>query len=161
MASSDFDTADRLHSAAIHLLRRLRREDTVTGLAPARLSALSVLVFGGPMNLTALAAAEQVQPPTMTRVVQALEAERLVRRKADAADKRGSTLMATARGRRILDEGRRRRVTRLAEELQALPSRERELLERAAAILERLSGGRATPGGRNPGRGVRRVGANR
>jgi DNA-binding MarR family transcriptional regulator len=141
MASSDFDTADRLHSAAIHLLRRLRREDTATGLAPARLSALSVLVFGGPMNLTALAAAEQVQPPTMTRVVQALEGEGLVRRKADAADRRGSTLMATARGRRILEEGRRRRVTRLAEELQALPPRDRAALERTAAILERLGGG--------------------
>jgi DNA-binding MarR family transcriptional regulator len=141
MASRDFDTADRLHSAAIHLLRRLRREDTATGLAPARLSALSVLVFGGPMNLTALAAAEQVQPPTMTKVVQALEREGLVRREADAADRRGSTLMATARGRRILEDGRRRRVTRLAQELQALPPRDRAALERAAAILERLGGG--------------------
>ncbi|HEX6323390.1 MAG TPA: MarR family transcriptional regulator [Vicinamibacterales bacterium] len=151
MASGDFDTADRLHSAAIHLLRRLRREDPATGLAPARLSALSVLVFGGPMNLTALAAAEQVQPPTMTRVVQALEGAGLVRRKADATDKRGTTLMATARGRRILEEGRRRRVLRLAEELRALPSREREVLESAAAILERLGGGSPRLGGGSKG----------
>src|SRR5687768_15743428 len=104
-ASGNFSTADRLHSAAIHLLRRLRREDTATGLAPARLSALSVLVFGGPMNLTSLAAAEQVRPPTMTRVVQALEAEGLVRREADAVDRRGARLVATARGRRILEAG--------------------------------------------------------
>ena len=143
IASRDFDTADRLHSAAIHLLRRLRREDTATGLAPARLSALSVLAFGGPLNLTALAAVEQVQPPTMTKVVQALEAEGLVRREADPADRRGATLVATARGRRILEEGRRRRVTRLAEELQGLPPREREILEKATAILERLGGGGA------------------
>ena len=140
-ASDNFGTADRLHSAAIHLLRRLRREDTATGLAPARLSALSVLVFGGPMNLTGLAAAEQVQAPTMTRVVQALEAEGLVRREAIPADKRGVTLVATAKGRRILDAGRRRRVSRLAEDLSRLPAAERDVLERAAGILERLGGG--------------------
>ena len=140
-ASPDFSTADRLHSAAIHLLRRLRREDTATGLAPARLSALSVLVFGGPMNLTSLAAAEQVRPPTMTRVVQALETEGLVRREADAGDRRGARLVATARGRRILEAGRRRRVTRLAADLRRLPAAERATLARAAGILARLGGG--------------------
>ena len=61
--------ADRLHSAAIHLLRRVRKQDTVLAEAPARLSALSVLVFAGPMTLGQLAAAEQVKPPTMTRIV--------------------------------------------------------------------------------------------
>ena len=144
-ASANFVTADRLHSAAIHLLRRLRREDTASGLAPARLSALSVLAFAGPMNLTALAAAEQVQAPTMTRVVQALEAEGLVRREADAADKRGSRIAATAKGRRIMDEGRRRRVQRLASDLGALAPADRALLEKAAGILERLGGGRTSP----------------
>jgi DNA-binding MarR family transcriptional regulator len=142
-ASANFDTADRLHSAAIHLLRRLRREDAATGVAPARLSALSVLVFGGPMNLTSLAAAEQVQAPTMTKVVQALEAEGLVRREAVAGDKRGTRLVATPRGRRIMEAGRRRRVKKLAGELAALPTDERETLERAAAVLERLGGGRS------------------
>ncbi|MEX2272232.1 MAG: MarR family transcriptional regulator [Vicinamibacterales bacterium] len=141
-ARGNFGTADRLHSAAIHLLRRLRREDAATGLAPARLSALSVLVFGGPMNLTSLAAAEQVQAPTMTKVVQALEAEALVRREAVAGDKRGTRLVATSRGRRIMEEGRRRRVKRLAAELEALPAAERAVLEKAAAILERISAGR-------------------
>ncbi len=61
--------ADRLHSAAIHLLRRVRKQDAATGEGPARLSALSVLVFGGPMTLGQLAAAEQVKPPTMSRIV--------------------------------------------------------------------------------------------
>lgn len=143
--SGSVATADRLHSAAIHLLRRLRREDGAIGLAPARLSALSVLAFAGPMNLTALAAAEQVQAPTMTKVVQALEAEGLVRREADAADKRGSRLAATAKGRRIMEEGRRRRVQRLASDLAALPAADRALLEQAAGILERLGGGRTSP----------------
>ena len=143
-ASENFTTADRLHAAAIHLLRRLRREDAATGIAPARLSALSVLVFGGPMNLTSLAAAEQVQAPTMTKVVQALEAEGLVRRERDAADRRGSRIVATAKGRRIMEEGRRRRITRLAADLAALPRAEREQLAAAVDILERITGGQRT-----------------
>ncbi len=55
--------ADRLHSAAIHLLRRLRRTDEATGLSPARLSALSVVVYAGPRTLGELAGIEQVRPP--------------------------------------------------------------------------------------------------
>src|SRR6202521_1536653 len=75
-------TSDRLHSAAIHLLRRVRKEDAIMAEAPARLSALSVLVFGGPMSLGELAAAEQVKPPTMSRVVAGLERNGLVARLA-------------------------------------------------------------------------------
>lgn len=135
--------ADRLHGAALHLLRRLRREDVSSGLPPARLSALSVLVFGGPMTLSELAAAEQVQAPTMTKIAQGLEAEGLVRRGPVPGDRRGARLVATARGRRILQEGRRRRVARLAADLAALRPDERRALERAAAVLERLGGGTA------------------
>src|SRR5918998_5384942 len=80
--------ADRLHSSAIHLLRRLRRVDTKTGLSGPRLSALSVVVFGGPLTLGELAAAEQVKPPTMTRLLRALEAQRLVTRATDERDGR-------------------------------------------------------------------------
>lgn len=140
-SSAHVDTADRLHSAALHLLRRLRREDTASGIAPARFSALSVLVFGGPMNLTSLAAAEQVQAPTMTKIVQALEADGLVRRQPVPGDGRGARVSATARGRRILREGRRRRVARLAADLAGLPAADRAALARAAGILERLGGG--------------------
>jgi DNA-binding MarR family transcriptional regulator len=142
IASQNFQTADRLHSAAIHLLRRLRREDTATGIAPARLSALSVLVFGGPMGLTTLASAEQVKAPTMTKVVQALEADGLVRRDSNPRDKRGTVLAATAKGRRIMEEGRRRRIERLAGELARLPAADRAALRKAADILERISGRR-------------------
>src|SRR3954463_14052103 len=63
------ELADRLHSTAIHLLRRVRKQDVAIGQGPARLSALSVLVFGGPKTLGELAAAEQVKPPTMSRIV--------------------------------------------------------------------------------------------
>jgi len=131
--------ADALHSAAIHLLRGVREEDERTGVGPARLSALSVLVFGGPMRLTALARVEQVRPPTMTKVVAGLEAAGLVRRRDDAADGRAIRLEATARGARLLNEGRRRRVERLAVALRSLTPDDIETLGRAAAIVEKVS----------------------
>src|SRR6187455_478919 len=109
--------ADAVHSAAIHLLRGVRKEDERTGVGPARLSALSVLVFAGPMRLTDLAALEQVKPPTMTKVVAGLEAAGLVKRQADATDARAVRLEATPRGVKLLQEGRRRRVQRLARAL--------------------------------------------
>lgn len=134
------ELADRLHSVAIHLLRRVRREDAASGLPAPRLSALSVVVFGGPLTLTELAAAEQVRPPTMTRIVAALEADGLVRREPDTADRRIVRVRATARGARVLEEGRRRRVQALAGALEALSSADRALLARAAAMLEELVG---------------------
>ena len=132
--------ADRLHSAAIHLLRRVRREDEAIGLSAARLSALSVIVYGGPIRVSALARAEQVRTPTMTPIVAALEREGLVAREADASDGRASLLRATPRGARVMQEGRRRRVARLAQELSRLPARDRQTLDQAVAILERVFG---------------------
>lgn len=131
--------ADGLHSAAIHLLRWLRREDERSGLSGPRLSALSVVVFGGPVTLGELAAAEQVRPPTMTRLVDALEAEGLVVREADARDGRVRRLRATEAGRRLLAEGRRRRVAALARQLAPLSVEEQATLARAAELIERLA----------------------
>jgi DNA-binding MarR family transcriptional regulator len=131
--------ADSLHSAAIHVLRGVRQEDERTGVGPARLSALSVLVFAGPMRLTRLAGIEQVKPPTMTKVIAGLEAAGLVRRRADAQDARAVRLEATRRGITLLQEGRRRRVERLASALESLTLEEVDVLARAAAIMERLS----------------------
>jgi DNA-binding MarR family transcriptional regulator len=133
--------ADRLHSAAIHLLRRLRREDDASGLSAPRLSALSVVVFGGPTTLGALAAAEQVRPPTMTRVVQSLERDGLVKREPVPDDARVVMIKATPRGIKLLAEGRTRRVKRLATDLAALEPAELNLLTRAAGLLERVSRG--------------------
>jgi len=130
--------ADRLHSAAIHLLRRVRRADTATGLSAARLSALSVIVFGGPIRITALAAAEQVRTPTMTPIVAALERAGLVVREPDAADARAALLRATPKGARLMAEGRARRVALLTAELEELAVGERAALERAVGILEGL-----------------------
>src|ERR1044071_7614178 len=117
-----FATADRLHSAAIHLLRSLRTEDRSSGLSGPRLSALSVIVFAGPIAMSALAAAEQVRPPTMTRLVAELERLGLVERARDSEDLRGIQVRATAKGRRLLEEGRRRRVERLPRGPQAPPA---------------------------------------
>jgi DNA-binding MarR family transcriptional regulator len=130
--------ADRLHSASIHLLRRLRRQDDASGVTAPHLSALSVLVFGGARTLGELAAAEQVRPPSMTRIVQNLEREGLVEREADPADRRAVRLRATDAGRRILEAGRARRVHSLAERLRALDADELACLERAAGLLDAL-----------------------
>jgi DNA-binding MarR family transcriptional regulator len=133
------EVADRLHSAAIHLLRRLRTEDTASGLTAPRLSALSVIVFGGPLTLGALAAAEQVRPPTMTRLVAALERDGLVTREQDPTDRRQVLLQAAPAGRRLLEEGRARRTASLARRLASLPPTDLAGLARAAHLLEQLA----------------------
>ena len=133
-------TADRLHSAAIHLLRLLRREDTKSGLSAPRLSALSVVVFGGPLTLGELASVEQVRPPTMTRLVSALEEEGLVTREPDADDGRLTRIRATTRGRALLMKGRARRVAALTAQVRALGDQDRDVIERAVTILEGVIG---------------------
>jgi DNA-binding MarR family transcriptional regulator len=132
--------ADRLHSAAIHLLRRLRKQDELSGLSAARMSALSVVVFGGPVMIGQLASVEQVTAPTMTRLVVGLERDGLVKRERDSNDARVSWIHATAKGTRILREGRRRRVAELARYVNELSDAEAEYLARATAILERMTG---------------------
>ena len=136
------DLADRLHSAAIHLLRRLRREDDASGLPAPQLSALSVLVFGGgPITLGELARAEQVRPPTISKLIVELEQQGLVEREADSADRRIVRVRATARGVKVLHEGRQRRVAALVSSLGALSLRDRALLVRALPVLERIARG--------------------
>ena len=137
-AGSPDELADRWHSLAIHLLRRLRREDTATSLTGPRLSALSVIVFGGPVTFGELAAAEQVKPPTMTRLVSALEDAGLVRRESDKNDKRIVRLRATTKGEQLLHAGRARRVKSLAEPIAELTAADRITLTKAADILARV-----------------------
>jgi DNA-binding MarR family transcriptional regulator len=131
------DAADRFHSAAIHALRHVRREDPATGVSAARLSALSVLVFGGPRTLGELAAAEHVRPATMSKIVRALEEERFVRRDSDPTDGRVSRLRATAKGERVMWRGRERRVERLAALLAKLEPEELARVHEAAELVER------------------------
>jgi DNA-binding MarR family transcriptional regulator len=131
------EVADQLHSAAIHLLRKLRIRDRESGIGPAQLSALSTLVFGGARSLGELADAEQVRPPTMTRIVAGLEKSGLVRRHA-TEDGRRVRLEATARGTKIMWEGRKRRVASLSKAVDALPAEQREQLRAAIPLLQQI-----------------------
>ena len=134
--------ADRIHSAAIHLLRRVRATDVETGLSPARLSVLSVLVFGGERTLSELAAAEQVRLPTMSALVRGLEDSGLVRRAAVPGDRRAVRIRASAKGERLLQRGRRRRIENLVELLEPLGVEDVRTVADAAEILERALSGR-------------------
>lgn len=138
-------TADRLHSAAIRLLRRLRAEDRTTGLSGPRLSALSVIVFAGPLSMGELAAAEQVRPPTITRLVRELEESGLVRRGVNPKDRRVQLVRATAKGRRLMQHGRHRRVRSLATEVAKLTPAEQRRVLAAAKLMERLARGDEPP----------------
>lgn len=137
------ELADQLHSAAIHLLRQLRKEDDASGLSAPRLSALSVVVFGGPLTLGQLACAEQVKPPTMTKLVTGLEQDGLVRRVPDPGDKRLIRIVATAKGERILREGRARRVKSLTDAVEELQERELAQLDRGIKVFRKLIEGTA------------------
>ena len=132
-------TAERLHAAAIHLLRHLRREDSASGLTAPRLSALSVIVFGGPLTAGALAAAEQVRQPTITGIVTALEEAGLAAREPSPTDGRAVLIRATPAGRRLLEEGRARRTSALTRRLAELPPDDLATLERAADLLDHLA----------------------
>ena len=144
--SQEAQTADRLHSAAIHLLRRLRTQDDALGLSAPRLSALSVVVFGGPVTITRLAAAEQVSPATISRMVKEMEWEGLVERVPDPDDGRVQRIRVTEKGAGLFQEGRRRRVAVLSTMLEALPAADRRILGRAARVLERLTLPKDHPG---------------
>ncbi|MEO8334392.1 MAG: MarR family transcriptional regulator [bacterium] len=139
-AGSADAVADRLHSAAIHLLRRLRREDDASGLSAPRLSALSVLVFGGPQTISALAAAAQVRVPTMSRLVAQLEADRLLTRSGHQTDGRIVHVEATAAAHALLHAGRRRRVAALSADVARMTAEERRTILDAIPLLERLAG---------------------
>src|SRR5205085_2825371 len=124
--------------AAIHLLRTVRREDDASGLSAPRLSALSVVVFGGPLTLGKLARAEQVRPPTMTRIVTGLEKAGLVRRRGDSRDRRLTKIESTAKGQRVLAEGRARRVRMLAASVKELNAGKLAELDRGIQLFNEI-----------------------
>jgi DNA-binding MarR family transcriptional regulator len=132
--------AERLHGAAIKLIRRLRKSDEASGLAAPKLSALSVLVFGGPHTVKELAAAEQVRAPTMSRLLVELEGAGLVQKSKDPEDRRIVRVQATARGRNLLEAGKSRRLEVLAAQIRALDVHERRLIGSAVKVIERLNG---------------------
>ncbi|HET8526243.1 MAG TPA: MarR family transcriptional regulator [Actinomycetota bacterium] len=141
MATRAPDTAElaaRLRLAVTRLARRLRQE-AEAGITPSMLSALSSAERQGPVTMRDLCAAEQVQPPTMTRIVAALVAAGLVVREADARDGRVAWVKVTPEGRRLLERSRRRKEAFLARALRDLDPRDVAALEAAADVLERFT----------------------
>jgi DNA-binding MarR family transcriptional regulator len=138
MPDERFEVADRLHSAAIHLLRTAAKTDTHSGQGPARLSALSVLVFGGAKTLGQLAAAERVKPPTMSRIVVGLKQSGLARVQNDGEDARKITITVSAKGERLLQEARKRRIQVLAENLKQLSAADLKILSKASDLIEKM-----------------------
>jgi DNA-binding MarR family transcriptional regulator len=138
MSSTRREAADRIHSAAIHLLRRVREVDgEAMGISPARASALSVLVFGGPRSLTELARAEHVTAATMSKLVTALEQEGFVKRYPDVNDARALRIEATAKAERVLKRGRARRLDLLEQLLVDASEAEVAAVRTAAGAVER------------------------
>ena len=140
--ANEREVADRLHSAAIHLLRRARRTDPLTGVSPAQLSALSVLM-SGPKTLGDLAAAEQVRPPTMSRLVSEMERVGVARKVTDRADARVIRVHATPKGLRALSRGRAMRIEAIERLISELEPDELGTVKRAVGTIEKLLGQRA------------------
>jgi len=137
-APDPVEVAGRLRLSSTRLARILRQQDQL-GLTPTMTAALATIGREGPLTLGALAASEQVSPPTITRVVGKLEAAGLVRRRPDQADGRVTRVELSAAGRRQLDTGRTRRTAWLATRLRELPPEDLERLAEAADVLERLT----------------------
>jgi DNA-binding MarR family transcriptional regulator len=131
--------ASALNSGAIHLLRSLAAVDRLAGLTSARLSALSVIVFAGPRSLGALAAAEGVAGPTMTRIVDGLAAAGLAERRPDPSDGRAVVIAATAAGESLMRAAAGRRISTIASAIADLPAADRRRLAAAVDLLDQLA----------------------
>jgi DNA-binding MarR family transcriptional regulator len=133
------ETASQLNSAAIHLLRGMRAIDRASGVTPARLSALSVLVFGGPCSLGRLASLEGVVGPTMTRIVDGLVELGLARREPHPDSARSVRISATPGGELLMQAARDRRIEALIDALNQLTASERARIVAAAPLLGRVA----------------------
>jgi DNA-binding MarR family transcriptional regulator len=131
--------ASALNSGAIHVLRSLRNVDRLAGLTPARLSALSVLVFGGPCSLGALASAEGVAGPTMTRIVDGLIDAGLAERQPHPTDGRAVLIAATAEGDSLMRTAQRRRIEALAAALASLPPNSQREVASSVGLLDEVA----------------------
>ncbi|MDQ3588231.1 MAG: MarR family transcriptional regulator [Actinomycetota bacterium] len=131
------ELADRLRLTVTRTARRLRQQGD-PALSPTLAAALSTIERFGPLGPSELARIERVQRPTITRVIARLCELGLVERLPDERDRRAALLEATPAGRRALRTLRRRKTAYLAERLERLEPEERELMARAADLLERL-----------------------
>jgi DNA-binding MarR family transcriptional regulator len=135
--ATDTDLAEHLRLAVTRLARRLRQQGD-TDASPTQLSALATIERRGPITLGDLAAAERVQPPTVTAAIDRLESQGLVRRRTDTEDRRVVRVETTAAGRKLLARNRSRKTAYLARRLDSLSADERDALARATELLDRL-----------------------
>jgi DNA-binding MarR family transcriptional regulator len=133
------DDATRLYLSLGRVTRTLRRAAAGSPVGHGSLSALATLVSDGPMRLGELAAIEGVSPPSMTRIVAALESQGHLRRAPDPGDGRAFLVEATMSGRRLVVTGREARIRSLSQRLAALPGAQRQSLLDALPALEALS----------------------
>lgn len=138
--------ANRLHSAAIHLLRWARLADRETGLSAERLSILSVLAYAGSKTVTELAEIEMVSPPAISRILNSLEENGFVARERVANDRRYVSVRVTTKGKALMNEARARRLERIAAGLERLDAEQRRVLGAAVEVLESLERERVTSG---------------
>ena len=140
MAKTDAGLASALRVSLMRLSRRLRNErDASADLTPNQLAVLGTLWRVGSLTVGELAAAEKVQPPSMTRTVAAMCDKGLLARAPHPSDGRLVVLSLTPAADRVLTESRRRKDAWLDQQLGLLTPGEREILRDAAPILERLS----------------------
>jgi DNA-binding MarR family transcriptional regulator len=136
-ADAEDELASRIRAAVTRLNRKLRQQ-SLAGLSPAQASALGMVNKLGSPTLGELAAAEQVQPPTVTRVVASLESAGLVTRETDGADRRVVRVGMTSEGRRNLQRIRTLKNAYLTRRLAALDPAEMVLAEDLTRLLEHL-----------------------
>lgn len=132
--------AARLRLSATRLARRLRRE-AGSGLTPSLLSALAVVERHGPLSLGELAEREGVAPPSVTKLVNRLEADGLVERQPCADDRRVARVAVTVAGRALVEETRQRKTSWLAGRIAELDDDRRARLAAALDVLDELAGG--------------------
>ena len=137
--------ADRLHSASIHLVRSVASVDRAMGLSAPRASVMSILVFAGPRTIGQLARAEGVRSPTMTAIINGLVNDGLARKQVSPDDARSVIVTPTANGRRLLTQGRTRRIAKLEQLMATFDADELDCLNRAAALMERAVATTLTP----------------
>lgn len=138
-AAQPDDFAVTLRSCTTRFVRRLRAERPAHGLTMTQISVLFSLSNAGSLTPRRLAEVEQVQPPTITRTVAALEERGLVQRVAHPTDGRQVVLSVTASGEELVAEDRRARDAWLAAQLTGLDPADRAALRAAASILDRLA----------------------
>lgn len=144
MSAQTTSLGSRLRLAVLRLSRRLRQE-AVGEITPSQLSALTVVAKRGEVTLGELAAIERIAPPSMTRIAARLEDRGFVQRQVDPTDRRVARLVASETGLALLDTIRTRRDAYLASRLQEFTDEERNLLEAAVPLLERIASGEELP----------------